>query len=100
MGTPSDLSGKAALVTGAGGGLGQATAIALAQAGADVCIVDVKAEGLAETAAQVEALGRRALVLRADLSMADNCGACVDAAVAEFGRLDALCNVAGVLTVC
>ncbi len=96
MGTPSDMNGKVALVTGAGGGLGQATARAMAQAGADVCIVDVKLEGLAETAAQVEALGRKVLVHAADLSIADNCHACVETAVAGFGRLDALCNVAGI----
>jgi NAD(P)-dependent dehydrogenase (short-subunit alcohol dehydrogenase family) len=97
MGVPSDMSGKAALVTGAGGGLGQATAVALAQAGADVCIVDVKADGLSETGAQVEALGRKALVHVADLSIADNCAASVEAVVATYGRLDALCNVAGIL---
>jgi NAD(P)-dependent dehydrogenase (short-subunit alcohol dehydrogenase family) len=97
MAKPSNMSGKAALVTGAGGGLGQATAIALAEAGADVCIVDVKADGLAETAALIEALGRKALVHAADLSIADNCTATVAATVAAFGRLDALCNVAGVL---
>jgi NAD(P)-dependent dehydrogenase (short-subunit alcohol dehydrogenase family) len=97
MAVPSDMSGKAALVTGAGGGLGQAVALELARAGADVCIVDVKADGLAETAAQVEALGRRALVRVLDLSLAENCPAAVAATVAEFGRLDALCNVAGIL---
>lgn len=97
MGTPSDMTGKVALVTGAGGGLGQATAIALATAGADICIVDVKAEGLAETATQIEALGRKALIHGADLSIADNCAASVETAVGAFGRLDALCNVAGIL---
>lgn len=97
MGAPSDMTGKAALVTGAGGGLGAATAIALAGAGADICIVDVKADGLNETAAQIQALGRKAHVHAADLSVAENCSASVDAAVTAFGRLDALCNVAGIL---
>ena len=97
MGAPSDMTGKSALVTGAGGGLGQATAIALAQAGADVCIVDVKADGLAATAQQVEALGRKAVLHAVDLSVVDNCAASVETAVAAFGRLDALCNVAGIL---
>ncbi len=97
MGTPSDMTGKAALVTGAGGGIGQGTAIALAQAGADVSIVDVKADGLAETARQIEALGRAAHVQIIDLIEPENCRAAVEAAVAQFGRLDALCNVAGVL---
>ncbi len=93
----SDMSGKAALVTGAGGGIGAATAIALAKAGADICIVDVKADGLAETAKAIQALGRVALVQAVDLSQPANCKAVVDAAVAQFGRLDALCNVAGIL---
>lgn len=97
MGTPSDMVGKAALVTGAGGGLGQATALALAKAGADICIVDVKAEGLADTARQIEALGRTVLIYAADLGVAEHCPAAVDAAVEAFGHLDALCNVAGVL---
>lgn len=97
MATASDMTGKAALVTGAGGGLGQATAIALAKAGADVCIVDIKADGLADTATQIEALGRKVLVHATDLSQAENCAPTVAAAISAFGRLDALCNVAGVL---
>ena len=91
------MTGKVALVTGAGGGLGQASALALAKAGADVAIVDVKEDGLRETAAQIEAMGRKVLIYAADLSVASNCGAAVAAAIAEFGRLDALCNVAGIL---
>lgn len=94
---PSEMNGKAALVTGAGGGIGAATAIALAKAGADICIVDVKAEGLSETAKAIEALGRKALVQEVDLSKIENCKSAVEAAVAAFGRLDALCNVAGIL---
>jgi NAD(P)-dependent dehydrogenase (short-subunit alcohol dehydrogenase family) len=97
MGQASDMTGKVALVTGAGGGLGQAVAIALARAGADVGVVDVKEDGLRETAAQIEGLGRKALIHAADLSVAENCPAAVTATVGAFGRLDALCNVAGVL---
>ena len=91
------MTAKVALVTGAGGGLGAASAIALAKAGADLCIVDVKEEGLADTAAAITALGRRALIHAADLSQAASCSGAVAATVAEFGRLDALCNVAGIL---
>lgn len=97
MGHPSDMTGKAALVTGAGGGLGQAVAVILARAGADICIVDVKEDGLDETAKRIKDCGRKALVHVADLSVADNCPAAVAATVQAFGRLDALCNVAGVL---
>jgi NAD(P)-dependent dehydrogenase (short-subunit alcohol dehydrogenase family) len=92
--TPSIMTGKAALVTGAAGGLGRATAIALANAGATLCLVDLNEAGLAETAVMI---GDKALVHVTDLSQPENCATAVEAAVAEFGRLDALCNVAGVL---
>jgi NAD(P)-dependent dehydrogenase (short-subunit alcohol dehydrogenase family) len=94
MSMASNMTGKAALVTGAAGGLGRATARALAQAGASLCIVDRNAAGLAETAAMI---GDRAHLHATDLSVADNCSAAVAVAVEKFGRLDALCNVAGVL---
>jgi NAD(P)-dependent dehydrogenase (short-subunit alcohol dehydrogenase family) len=94
------MKGKAALVTGAASGLGRATAFALGRAGADVCIVDVNAAGLEETGAQMRALGVRTLQHATDLSARDNCVAAIAAAVAEFGRLDALCNVAGIIVMC
>jgi NAD(P)-dependent dehydrogenase (short-subunit alcohol dehydrogenase family) len=94
MGQASTMTGKAALVTGGAGGLGRATAIMLAELGAQVCIVDHNAAGLAETA---EMIGDTALVHATDLSIADNCRSAVARAVGQFGRLDALCNVAGVL---
>lgn len=93
MGTPSNMTGKVALVTGAAGGLGRATAMALADAGAKVCLVDFNAVGLAETAAMI---GDTAFVHATDLSQPENCAPAVAAAVAAFGRLDAMCNVAGV----
>jgi NAD(P)-dependent dehydrogenase (short-subunit alcohol dehydrogenase family) len=96
----SDMKGKAALVTGAASGLGRATAFALGRAGADVCAVDVNAAGLEETAAQLRALGVRTLVHATDLSVRDNCVGAVAAAVGQFGRLDALCNVAGIIVMC
>lgn len=94
---PSDMKGKAALVTGAASGLGKGVALALARAGADVCIVDLNAAGLEETASAVRALGVKAHVHAADLSKADSCPAAIAAAVEAFGRLDALCNVAGII---
>lgn len=93
----SDMTGDAALVTGAASGLGRATASALARAGANVCIVDVDAAGLEETAEQIRAIGRTVLIHATDLSGAANCEAAVAAALAFFGRLDALCNVAGLI---
>lgn len=92
-----NMTDEVALVTGAASGLGRGTALALARAGANVCIVDVNAAGLEETAQQVRAIGRKALVHATDLSVAENCVAAVAAAVASFGRLDALCNVAGLI---
>jgi NAD(P)-dependent dehydrogenase (short-subunit alcohol dehydrogenase family) len=100
MPTASNMNGKAALVTGAASGLGRATAFALGRAGADVCVVDVNAAGLEETGGQLRSMGVRTLVHTADLSLRDNCLAAVAAAVAEFGRLDALCNVAGIIVMC
>lgn len=93
----SDMTGKAALVTGAASGLGRATALALAKAGADIALVDVNADGLEATAQDIHALGRHAHVQAIDLSVGENCGVAVAAAVAEFGRLDALCNIAGII---
>jgi NAD(P)-dependent dehydrogenase (short-subunit alcohol dehydrogenase family) len=91
------MKNKAALVTGAASGLGRATALALGRAGADVCLVDLNETGLEETAQQVRALGVGAHVHATNLSAAENCRAAVAAAVETFGRLDALCNVAGVI---
>jgi len=91
-----DMAGKAALVTGAASGVGRATARKLADAGACVCLVDINAEALAETADLLR--DSRALAHVADLSDPDACRRVVDTAVAKFGRLDALCNVAGTVT--
>jgi NAD(P)-dependent dehydrogenase (short-subunit alcohol dehydrogenase family) len=95
--TPGNMKGKAALVTGAASGLGRGTALALARAGADILLVDVNAQGLNETAGAVRELGSRAEIRPTDLSVADNCRDAVVAAVDSFGRLDALCNVAGII---
>ena len=97
MFAPSDMTGKAALVTGAGAGLGQATAIRMAEAGADVAILDIAEAGLAETAAGIRSHGRRVLVLPLDLAERANCRVAVERTIAAFGRLDALCNIAGVM---
>lgn len=93
----SDMAGKAALITGAAGGLGRATALALAKAGANICICDRDAAGLAETDTLVKELGRQCEVVAADLSVPQNCHDVVATAAERFGRLDALCNVAGVI---
>ncbi len=99
MMAPSDMRGKVALITGAAAGLGQATAIRLAAVGADVAILDIAAAGLEETAAKIRALGSKVLVLPLSLAERANCVAAVARTVSEFGRLDALCSVAGVMLV-
>ena len=92
-----DMTGKVALVTGAGSGLGRATAMRLAEAGADLCIVDVNADALAETADMLGDRGGEVLVHAANLAEPDACTAAVGATVARFARLNALCNIAGVI---
>jgi NAD(P)-dependent dehydrogenase (short-subunit alcohol dehydrogenase family) len=92
-----DMSGEAALVTGAASGLGRATALRLAEAGADLCLVDSNAAGLEETRILLARSGTAVQTYVTDLSDPDNCRAAVDGAVAKFGRLDALCNVAGII---
>lgn len=95
---PSDMTGRVALVTGGAKGLGAATALCLARAGADIALVDIDGAGLADTAQRIEALGRQVLVLERDLSSRENCSLAVSGTVERFGRLDALCNIAAVLS--
>ncbi len=92
-----DMTGKSALVTGAAAGLGRATAVRLARAGARVCLVDIDAANLEQAAEAIRADGGEALVHVADLAEHDQCTGAVAAVVAAFGQLDALCNVAGVM---
>jgi 3-oxoacyl-[acyl-carrier protein] reductase len=115
-----DLSGRVALVTGGSRGLGRADALTLARAGADVVVADILVEsdesretdkygplaqaargrGLVhteETAAEIEAMGRRALALKCDVTDASQVGEAVRRAVEELGSVDILVNNAGTL---
>jgi NAD(P)-dependent dehydrogenase (short-subunit alcohol dehydrogenase family) len=92
-----DFSGKTVLATGAASGLGRAVALKLAVLGADLCLVDRSVDGLEATAGEVRLLGRAVETVAVDLARAENCALAVERAVARFGRLDALCNIAGVL---
>jgi 7-alpha-hydroxysteroid dehydrogenase len=89
------VDGKVAVVTGAGRGIGAASAVALAEAGANVVISARHSSQLAEVADRVAATGRRAHVVKADLSDLDAAAGLADAAVAEFGRLDIVVNNVG-----
>ncbi|MFT4571365.1 MAG: 3-oxoacyl-[acyl-carrier protein] reductase [Hyphomicrobiaceae bacterium] len=90
------LKGCAAIVTGGGTGVGKATALALAKRGCAVAINYSKSKDEAEeTAELVRAQGVKSLAMRADVASDEDCREFVDRAVAEFGRLDLLCNNAG-----
>jgi NAD(P)-dependent dehydrogenase (short-subunit alcohol dehydrogenase family) len=91
-----DLSGQVAVVTGAGQGIGKACALAMAKAGSDVAVVDINADSVKETAAEIAALGRRSLALRADLGSVSDIDRMIAEIVASFGRIDVLVNNAGV----
>jgi NAD(P)-dependent dehydrogenase (short-subunit alcohol dehydrogenase family) len=90
-----DLTGQVALVTGAARGLGQAIALALAHAGADVALGLRDAKTGGELAREIEALGRKALPLQMDMMHLDQIRRAVEDTVARFGRLDILVNNAG-----
>ena len=89
------LDDRVAVVTGAGRGIGAATARALAEAGADVVLASRTASQLEEVAADVRGCGRRALVVPTDVSDTDNLVALVDATIEELGRIDIVVNNAG-----
>jgi 2-deoxy-D-gluconate 3-dehydrogenase len=90
-----DLTGKTALVTGGNVGLGQAIAVALAEAGAN--IASTSRRPAAETGAQVKALGRQFLSIEADLSSTKPIAAIVEQTVSDLGGLDILVNNAGII---
>jgi NAD(P)-dependent dehydrogenase (short-subunit alcohol dehydrogenase family) len=94
-GTMFDLSGKIALVTGGSRGLGREMVLAFARAGADVVIASRKLDNCRAAAAEVQALGRRALPYACHVGRWDEIDALVDAAYAAFGRIDILVNNAG-----
>ena len=90
------LQGKVALITGAGSGIGWATALLFAREGARVACADINEGAAKETAQQIEKAGGQALVIRADVSRSEDCQAMVERTVATWGRLDILFNNAGV----
>lgn len=90
-----DLHQKTALVTGGTRGIGAATAIALARLGAEVAIVGRFEEPGAPVKAQIEQLGRRCLVIKADIGNPDEATGCVQTAIDALGRVDALVHCAG-----
>ena len=90
-----DLSGKTAIVTGGSTGLGAGMAVGLAEAGADIVLVD--RTGCSETAEQVKAIGRKAISIIADLSTLTPIEMIVRQTLEEFGKVDILVNNAGII---
>ena len=86
------LSGKVALITGAGSGIGRATALLFAREGAAVTVVDISEEGGRETVAQIDQAGGRGLFVHTDVAIAEQVEAAIEATVRQFGRLDILYN--------
>jgi NAD(P)-dependent dehydrogenase (short-subunit alcohol dehydrogenase family) len=97
MNNPIDFSGKVAIVTGAAAGMGLATANAFAEAGAAVVLADYKEEVVKAAAERLVAAGHKAIAVRCDVSDDAQVEAMVERTVAEFGRLDAAFNNAGVM---
>ena len=93
---PDRFAGKVAVVTGAASGIGRATAVRLGAEGATVVAADIS-DAVEDVAAEIVAGGGTATAVRADVSQRAGAEAPVDTAVDDHGRLDVLCNVAGVL---
>src|SRR5215212_5113741 len=87
---------KVAFVTGAGSGIGRATALAFAREGASVMVSDISEQGNQETAHMIEELGGRALAVRCDVTRAEDVMFVLDRTIETFGRLDVAFNNAGV----
>ncbi len=95
MNSRFSLRGRVAVVTGAAQGLGQATALAVAEAGADLMLVDRNLKGAMETAEQLRAFGRRVSVASTDVSNPDAINQLFQRVDSDFGRIDFLGNIAG-----
>jgi len=91
------MDGRVAVVTGAASGIGAATCEVLAAAGASVVCADLNADGLASTVEAVEAAGSRGIAVPTDVTKRAPVEAMFAAAVGEFGRVDAVCNIAGAM---
>jgi 3-oxoacyl-[acyl-carrier protein] reductase len=91
-----DLTGKKAIVTGAGQGIGRATALKLAREGADVVVDDINQETAPQVVREIQALGRKAVAVIADVSKRDQVEKMIQTAVGELGGIDILVNNAGI----
>lgn len=93
---PFDLTGRTAIVTGAGRGIGREIALTLAHAGADIAIAEINADNGAETADDIRELGQKALLVETDVRDPESVRQMAAAVVAEFETIDILVNNAGI----
>ena len=93
---PGLLDGKSALITGGGGGIGRATALAFAREGARVAVADIVAEAARETVAQVNTAGGQAISLSGEVTRDADVRAMIEGVVGAYGRLDCAFNNAGI----
>jgi NAD(P)-dependent dehydrogenase (short-subunit alcohol dehydrogenase family) len=91
-----ELSGQTAIVTGAGRGIGRATALELARMGADIVIAELDKTNAEKVAAEIQALGRKALVIPTDVTKQADLKAMAEQTKKQFGRIDVLINNAGI----
>lgn len=92
----ADLAGKAALITGAGSGIGQGTALRLARDGADICIAEIDLDAAEETASMVREFGRAAQIVRCNVASKEQVQEAADACIGELGSLDIAVANAGI----
>ncbi|HWQ83643.1 MAG TPA: 3-oxoacyl-ACP reductase family protein [Anaerolineales bacterium] len=93
------LAGKVALVTGGGQGIGRTLCLALAEAGADIAVADILLPPAEQTAADIQAMGRKSLAIEADVGLGESVRNMVAACVEGLGRLDILVNNAGIFPI-
>jgi NAD(P)-dependent dehydrogenase (short-subunit alcohol dehydrogenase family) len=91
------LRGRAALITGGASGIGRATALSLARAGAGVLLLDINERGGATVVSEIQEAGGRAHLVVGDVTRGTDCDGAIASCVSEFGRIDILCNSAGVM---
>ena len=91
------LKGKTAIITGSGRGIGRAIALAMAEQGANIVVNDVNMESAGEVVAEIEAMGRQAIAVKADVTSEDQIKAMIETCINRFGKLDILVNNAGII---
>jgi NAD(P)-dependent dehydrogenase (short-subunit alcohol dehydrogenase family) len=90
------LAGKVAVVTGAGSGIGRGIALLLAEMGASIALLDINEEKSTDTAAQIVKQKGNAIFLKCDVRSASDCRRAVEASIQKWGKIDILCNCAGI----